>query len=357
MAISFTSAVADFDQKQFDALDRTAGFASSYTRLLQKEQDPRWISRYLWWAEDDRLRAAIPVYRSRMSSWPDPRYDPRSWGLPDGAGDDCTPRASLLVGGCGDRRTGLHVDVESRTPDTLRSLLVELARFAADEDRCLVFPYMHADARNALDAATDDRITWVELPREAHVFGLADPEWENRLPRRVRRTLRQDRRRIAATPVTDGVAGGGALSWDEARPWAAELISRQHTAKGDPEPPEFVDFRYSDLQENPDVDVIVFTARSPTLRGVATAVVWADEMEVCEFGLSGENDEEHLAVYISVGFHQPFQYAQARGINHLRYGRTSEAPKAIRGAVFTENSNGVLGIDETKRLARRGPDG
>lgn len=355
MAIGFTSTIADLDQKQFDSLDRTAGFASSYARLRQKEQDPRWIGRYLVWTEDSLLRAVVPAYRSRMDSWPDAAYDPRSWGLPDGVGQECSPKAALLVGGCGDRRTGLHVDPEARTPDVLRSLLVELARLAADDDQCLAFPYLHPDARNALAAAADDRIVWAEMASEAHVLGLSDPDWESKLPRKVRQTFRQDRRRIATVPVTEGVPDG--VPWDEVRAWAAELISEQHAVKGNPEMPEFVNFRYSELQENPDLDVFVFTARSPNLRGVTTVVVWEDEMEVCEVGLHGENSEERLAVYVSVGFHQPFRYAQARGINHIRYGSTSEGPKAARGAVFTQCHGGLLDLTETKRLAGEGRSG
>ncbi|MEE1838311.1 hypothetical protein ACIODX_38280 [Streptomyces sp. NPDC088190] len=354
MAIGFTSAIADFDQKHFDSLDRTAGYPSSYTRLRQKEQDPRWISRYLEWADGGLLKAAIPVYRSRMNSWPDKAYDPRSWVLPDGAGDECSPGSSLLVGGCGDRRTGLHLDAEAKAPGTLRSLLVELARLAADENRCLAFPYMHAAARNALSAATDNRIVWAELAREAHIVGLSDAEWESKLPRKIRKKLRQDRCRIAAAPVAVGRLGDGTASWDEVRPWAAELISHQHAVKGDPEPSEFVNFRYSDLQENPDLDVFVFTAQSPGLRGVTTAVVWEGEMELCEVGLRGENSEERIAVYLSTCFHQPFQYAQARGIDHIRCGSTAEATKAARGAVFTEYYGGVLAASETKRLAHEG---
>jgi hypothetical protein len=347
MAIGFTSAIADFEPKQFDSLDRTAGFASSYTRLRQKEQDPRWISRYLEWTDGSLLKAAIPVYRSRMNSWPDKAYDPRLWGLPDGIGAECAPAASLLVGGCGDRRTGLHVDAEAKSPGTLRGFLAELARKAADEDRCLAFPYMHADARNALAAATDDRIVWAQMARESHVFGLAAPDWESRLPAKVRNTLRRDQRRMADMGVTNGVA----VPWDEALPWAAELISHQHSIKDDPEIPEFVNFRYSDLHESPDLDVFVFTARSPSLLGVSTIVVWEDELEVFEVGLRGENSEERLAVYTSILFHQPFQYARARGIDHIRLGSTSETAKAARGAVFTECYGGVLSTDETKRLA------
>jgi hypothetical protein len=353
MAIGFTSAIADFDQKQFDCLDRTAGFPSSYSRLRQKELDPRWISRYLGWFDDNMLRAAIPFYLSRMKSWPDTAYDPRSWGLPDGISEECSPGASLMVGGCGERRTGLHLDAEARTPGQLRRLLVELARLAADEGWCLAFPYIYADARNALAAATGDRIVWAELAREAHVFGLSDPEWESKLPRKVSKTLRRDRREIAAIPVTAGAAGG-VVPWDEVYPWAAEWISRQHAIKGDPEIPEFVQFRYADLQENPEIEVLAFTAHSPGLRGVATSVIWRNEMEMCEIGFAGDNTEERLALYVSLGFHQPFQYAQARGIDHIRYGTTAETPKAARGAVFVDRYCGVLSMRETKLLAHGG---
>jgi hypothetical protein len=347
MAIGVTSSIVDFDRKQFDALDRTAGFASSYARLRQRERDPRWISRYLGWTEDGRLKAAIPVYRPRMSSWPDRAYDPRSWGVP---ADGCSPEAVLLVGGCGDRRTGLHVDAEAKSPCPLGGLVAEVARLAADEDRCLAFPYVHAEARDALAAATGDRIVWAELAREGYVTGLSDPDWEASLPRKVRHTLRRDRRRIADVPVAAGPADG--VPWDEVRAWAADLISRQHDAKNDPEPAEFVDFRYADLQENADLDVFAFTARSPRLRGVSTVVVWEDEMEVCEIGLPGDNSEERLAVYVSACFHQPFQYAQGRGIDRIRFGWTSKAPKAARGVVFSPYFGGILGMDDTKQLAR-----
>ncbi|MFJ8155126.1 hypothetical protein [Streptomyces sp. NPDC094468] len=346
MAMDFTSTITDFDQQQFDSLDRAAGFASSYSRLRQKEADPRWVSRYLGWFDDCLLKAAIPVYRPRMKSWPDMAYDPRSWNLPDGAGDECSPEASLMVGGCSDRRTGLHADAEARTPGQLRRLLVELARAAADEDRCLVFPYMYTDARDALALATDDRIAWAELGREAHVFGLSDPQWESRLPSKVRNTLRRDQRKIAAVPMTVGEA-----SWNEVHSWAAELISSHMAGKGNQEITEFVSLRYSDMESNPDVGLMAFTAQSAGLRGVQTILLWQGEMEVYEVGLTGDDSDERFALYVNLLFHLPFRYAQARGIDHIRLGSKSETPKAARGAVFENYYGGVLGLDETKRLA------
>jgi hypothetical protein len=346
MGIDVTSAIADFDQEQFDSLDRTAGFASSHSRLGQKELDARWVCRYLGWLDGRLLRAVIPVYRARMTSWPDAAYDPRSWGLPDGAGDECTPGAALMVGGCGDRRTGLHVDAEARTPGQLQRLLVELAGLAADEGRCLAFPYLYTDARDALAAATDDRIVWAQLGREAHMFGLSDAEWESKLPHKVRNTLRRDKSRIAAVPMTVTEA-----RWDEVHSWAVELISLHNAKKGHPEMPEFVSFRYTDLQCS-DVDLMALTVQSATVRGVATVLLWRDEMEGYEIALTGDDSDERFALYLNLAFHLTFQYAQDRGIDHLRLGSGAETPKAARGVVFHDYYGGVLSIDETKRLAR-----
>ncbi len=349
MAIGFTSTIADFDQKQFDALDSTAGAASSYSRLLQQEQDARWTCRYLGWFDGDQVRAAIPVYRYRMRSWPDPSYAPHSWGLPDGIADEYSPRTSLMVGGCIDRRTGFHVDAEARTPHELQRLLVEIAKHAADEDLSLTFPYMYADAKRALAAATGDRIVWAELGREAHLFGLSDPDWESRLSSRVRYRLRQDQRKIAAVPMTVGEE-----SWDDVDAWASELIAHHNSAKGAHEHSEFVSFRYSGWQDNPDIGLMAFTAQSAGLRGVETILLWDNELEVYEVGISGEESDERFALYLNLLFHLPIQYARTRGIDHIRLGSKTETPKALRGAAFENLYGGVLSRAETKRLASSG---
>ncbi|MFD0424273.1 hypothetical protein [Streptomyces parvus] len=349
MAMGFTAGIADFDQKQFDALDVRAGAASSYGRLRQHEEDRRWAARYLGWVEGEVLRAVVPVYRHRMRSWADPSYDPRAWGLPDGVSDEFTPATSLLVGGCLDRRTGLHVEAGARTPGELRRILVELARLAADEDRGLVFPYLYEDARDALAAATEDRVVWAELGREAHLYGLADPTWEQALPSRVRYRLRRDRRAIADVPMTVAEA-----SWDDVDAWASPLIADHNAAKGQREPAEFVSFRFSRWQENPDVRLLAFTAESAGLRGVQSALLWGDELELYEIGLAGEESDERLALYLNLLFHQPIRYARSLGIDHLRLGSKAETAKGRRGGVFTTLHGGVLSRAETRRLARVG---
>jgi hypothetical protein len=254
-----------------------------------------------------------------------------------------------MVGGCLDRRTGLHVDAEGRTPRDLRELLVRIAKVAADEDLCLTFPFVYSDVKDALAAATDGRIVWSQLAREAHFFGLSDVQWESTLKQKARNSLRHDRSMIASVPmVVKRIAS------DEVEPWVFELIAHQNSRKGEYELSEFVDYRYSVWQENPDIDLMVFTAELPDLRGVSTMLFSQDEIEVYEVGLTGDESNERLAVYLNLLFHLPIQYAKARGIDHIRLGSRAEYSKAARGAVFRELHGGMLSNAETKRLARRG---
>lgn len=340
------STIADFDQRQFDLLDRKPGFPSSHSRLRQMEQDGRWVVRYLGRRDGSRLRAAIPLARCRAYSWPDDSYDPCSWNLPSAIADECSPGTALLVGGYCDRRSGLHVAAEDRTPDRLRSLLVEAAKVAADEGRCLVFPYVYAEVKQALSEAAHDRIAWAGLAREAHIHGICDPDWESRLPRDSRHTLRRDRRRIAATAFT-----AQEVPWDEASPWAAEMIARHNARKGRPELPEFVSLRYGDLQGLPDVDLVAVSGGAADMRCIQTYVLREDEVEVYEIALTGEDSAERLALYTHFTLHLPISYARSRAIDHIRLGFGSEAAKTARGATLEELYGGVLSVAETKRLA------
>lgn len=348
MTIGFTSSVADFDQKQFDGLDVTAGIASSYDRLRQRERDARWSVRYVGWTEDDLLKAAIPVYQCRTQVWPDEAYDPRTWNLPDNAGDEGSPASSLLVGGCSERRSGLHVDTQAGSPDHLRSVLVEVAGIAADENRCLVFPFHYTDARNALAAATDDRIVWTQLSREARLVGLSDAQWESKLPAKVRYELRRDRRRIEAFPMKIEET-----TWGEVQSWAADLIAAHNIRLGMHDGPDFVRFRHAEWQRNHAVEVKAFTAEVGELRGVLMCFVWGNEIEAYEIGISGEQSFERHALYINLLFHAPLEYARSRGLDQFRLGTKAETPKASRGAVFADLHGGVLSIAETRRLAGR----
>ncbi len=71
----------DLDAQEFDRLDASCGPVGCHARLVQLERDRRWSTEYLCAYEGRTLLAAVPLYRLRKGAWPDPSYDPATWGL------------------------------------------------------------------------------------------------------------------------------------------------------------------------------------------------------------------------------------------------------------------------------------
>ncbi|HEV2887522.1 MAG TPA: hypothetical protein VGX49_11465, partial [Jatrophihabitans sp.] len=174
----------------FDRLDSSAGSAACYERTRQREHDGRWRCRYLRATEHGRLTALIPLYTASGRAWPDPVYDPSGWQLPPAVRDDYAAGNCLLVGGFADLRTGFAVADQAREPAVLRELLAAIARIAAEQDRCLVFPYHFPDARQALDEAAGALIGWALLGREGQLRGVSEPGWHAGMRAGVRYNLR-----------------------------------------------------------------------------------------------------------------------------------------------------------------------
>lgn len=334
----------------FDRLDSAAGAAGSYYRTLQREADGRWHTRYLRRTDGGRLTALLPLHTVAGRRWPDPAYDPGGWPLPDGWRADYSPAGCLLVGSFADLRTGFPVAEELREPRALRELLALLARLAAAEDRCLVFPYTLPAARQALTAATGDRIGWASLGREARLPGIAEPDWLSTVRADVRRNLRRDPKLIAAAGIR-----ASRHSWPEVEELASVLIAEHNTAQGRFDHAEFVKLRNREWDACPGLELTVFGARSATVTGFVTAFVWQDQLELYEIGLRGEKGPERLAAYLDLVFQQPIRLARATGLTGIRLGVATEQVKASRGAVLHELSGGVLSLPDVRRLAARAP--
>jgi len=315
---------------EFDALDRTAGAAGSHGRLAQFAGDARWTVRHVRVGAPGRLDAAVPVFTPRGRRWADPLYDPAGWGL-----GELRPDEALLVGGCADLRSGWHV-----TAGAHRAVLVEAARLAAGERRALVFPYFYAAARDALST---DGIVWAALAREAAFEDVLAADREQRLGARVRGVLRRDRRLIEAAGVRGTVRG-----WDGT---GAELIAAHNIRKGKPDHAEFVRMRHAQWARCPAVEVLVFECRAAGACGVLSALVWENELELYEIGLTGDDGPDRLAVYLDLMFHRPLGYARRRGLRRIRAGLAAETPKGSRGARFRELYGGVLDRERTAALA------
>lgn len=346
MQIAVVDRIDDIPAADFDRLDRSAGAAGSYQRTRQRQADGRWRCRYLRATDDGRLTALIPLYTAAGDSWPDPAYDPGSWPLPAGAAGGCVASRCLLVGSYADLRTGLPVEAGRRGCRELRDLLEPIARLAAAEDRCLVFPYLFGDARHALDKASDGNIDWALLGREAQLRGISEPGWESRLPRPVRYNLRHDRSLIAAAGVRSSVH-----PWAEVEQQASEFIAKHNAGKGRFDHPEFVKLRNRQWDACPDVELLVFAAHSGPVSGFVTGLVWRDQLEIYEIGLRGEPGKQRLAGYLDLVFRQPLELARARGLTDIRLGPAAERIKAGRGAVFENLYGGVLHARDTELLA------
>jgi hypothetical protein len=342
--IDVVDSIADLSPEAFDALDRSAGAAGSHQRVLQFAADRRWHVRFARARHQGRTEAVIPLFTWRGRTWADPAYDPGTWGF---AGESFSsgPDEVMLVGGCADLRTGLHVDSRT-TPDRVSRLLAHIAALAVSEDRHLALPYIYADARRLLSEATAGKMSWAHLGNEARFTDTHLPDREDRLGSRVRGVLRRDRRVIDSHSLRTGVS-----RWAETGDEALELIAAHNMTKGKTDHAEFVRMRHDQWARCDGVDVVTFTAASDSVRGVLTGLVWSGELELYEVGLSGEEGPERMAVYASLLFHQPLAFAADHGLRSIRAGLAAETPKSSRGAVFSELSGGILLKDETRREA------
>jgi hypothetical protein len=95
----------------------------------------------------------------------------------------------------------------------------------------------------------------------------------------------------------------------------------------------------------------VFTARSPVVTGVETAVLWNNELDLREIGLAGEEGADRRAAYLDLVFRQPIAFAQSRRLRRIRLGMGAEMVKTGRGAVLQDLHGGVLTASDARRFA------
>jgi len=348
--MSMLAHIGEIAPYEFDALDPASGAVACYGRLKQREADQRWRASYLRAIGDGFLQAVIPVYTCRSMRWPDPAYDFTAWPLYGEMPDLGGVESALLVGGCLDRRSNLHIRRDRVTASTLHRLTVQLARLAAADDRFLIFPYVYGDTKDDLSEATGNSIVWAALSREARLYGVSDPDWERAQGSRISGVLRHDRRLIASARVQ-----GSVRSWPEAGERASRLVAEHNSRKGGPDHPEFVWFRYSEWQQCEGVELVVFESSASGVSGALIALIWNDELELCEIGLTGADSQFRLAVYLDLLFHRPLTFARSRNLRNIRLGYAAELPKKSRGAVFEVLYGGVLHRTCTRRIADENP--
>jgi len=290
-----------------------------------------------------RFVVGVPIVNSRGRNWPDSRYHPDHWGM---TSEPLTAEQIMLVGGCADLRSNLQISDGERWRALPGEVVRHIARLAAAEGRCLVFPYVSGPAAKRLTDASGGLISWRPAAREAHFDDVLEPDHESKLGSRVRGVWRRDRKLLARTDLHTWVD-----DWPEAAAEASALIATHNSRKGQADHTEFVRMRHDQWDECEQVELIVFGAECTGVRGMMTAFIWRDELELYEIGLTGEEGPHRLAAYISLLFHQPLALARERGLGRIRAGIGAETPKSSRGAVFTDLHAGMLDVRRTRMLA------
>ncbi|MBR7834921.1 hypothetical protein KDL01_16730 [Actinospica durhamensis] len=335
----FLDSLAGVDAGAFDALGAQVVPATCHERLLRFEADRRWRAGYLSvTAEDGTLVAAVPFHHTTAPRWPDPAYDPRSWGFDASE----VPGSYLFVGGVTDLRADLHVE-DARIRETLR----KLAQRAAGDGQALCLPYVGEGTHTQVSAALGDLVHWVALGEEADFSHHLGPEPEP-LGSRVRGVLNRDRRLIEKAQVETGIS-----TWPAVASHAAEVIADHNDRKGKPDHPEFVELRYEEWCAFESVEVLVFTARAAGCAGYLTALRRRGglDLHLQEIGLTGQEGPERIAVYVSLLYHQPMAFARDQGLRVLTAGIAARTPKASRGARFRPLYGGLMDAAAVRAFA------
>jgi hypothetical protein len=332
--ISHHSALAAIPADAFNALTHSSGAAGSYGRLCQLEQDPRWETRYVAVTDDDQLVSVIPLYRARMSYWPDPAYAPGTW-LDDSAA--MTPDQVVLVGGRRDFLTGLHHAAGMRLADVLSTIAASAMDWFGD-DVYLALPFIFEPEAISLDAGSI--LTWRLIGHEAR-FTVPFPQASDlALPAKVRKHLRRDDRARARHGVVSEVTSWARANKDMR---AARLIAEHNMRLGTADHEMLAEVRMSEWARLDDVELVAFEAHadSDQADGVVTALVWQDQLELFDIGLSGAPGEPRFAVYSELIFNAPFAFATRRGLRVITTGLATETAKAARGALLTPLVYGI----------------
>lgn len=336
MDLEVGASLREVDRSEFGRLGRRGGVRTSYDRLLQRESDRRFDVRYLRVRDGQELVGLLPLYAPVAPRLLDAAYDPAHWA------EASTPirpdRAVLLVAGSGDLRSSLLIAESHRAPAHMRTILDQVFGVATDLERdCVVFPYLDQTDRGMINDAHPGAVQWSALGREAVFDQDPNPtDGSRHRASKVAYVLRRDARLIEAAGTEARTTG-----WSEVEADATQLIADNNARHGQRDHPQFVHMRHREWDACENADLVVFAARAGAVRGYLTAVVWEDELDLYEIGLTPDADPARTPVYLSLLIHQPRAFAETHGLRRIRAGLGSESPKSSRGARMVPVFGGV----------------
>jgi hypothetical protein len=335
MRFQALASLRDLDSGEFDCLDSSCGPVGCHSRLVQLERDRRWSTEYLCAYEGSTLLAAVPLYRPKQKAWPDPNYDPATWGL-----DQPPPPAdSTVVGGRSGLLSTLHIASGIIGSRWHIRLVEEL--LAREPRRSLLLPFLTDKQLRPWQEVLGSRLERQALGADAR---FDRPLAGAALPRKVRQTLTRDERMAQRYGVESAVT-----TWSEVRSFAAALIAQNNQAYGLPDAEQLVDFRVRQWEACDGVSVVVLTAKAHGEHGLMVCVIWRNWIDLQEMGLTGTPGDLRRTLYAQLLFHLPIRFARGCGdVMHIRAGLKAEQPKAIRGAYFVPLTGGTFSFPGDK---------
>lgn len=335
MRFQALESLRDLDAHDFDRLGASCGPVGSYARLTQLERDYRWSTEYLSAREGGTLLAAVPLYRLKKGTWPDPSYDPATWGF-----DQLTePSDITVVGGRSGLLSSLHVaPAISRTWRHIRLIEELLTR---ESRTSLLLPFLTLGELEPWEGVLGTGLARQALGSDARFDRhLSD---DGALSRKVRQTLEKDRRMVERYGVESS-----ARTWSEVSSFAAGLIADNNRAQGMPDAEQLVDFRVRQWEACEGVSVVVLTAKAHGEHGVIVCVIWRDWIDLQEIGITGTRSDVRRTLYAQLLFHLPVRLArQSADVRHIRAGLKAERAKAIRGASFMPLTGALFNFSAT----------
>lgn len=335
MRFQAVETLRDLDAQEFDRLNASCGPVGSYARLVQLERDYRWSTQYLCARESGVLLAAVPLYRLKKGAWPDPSYDPATWGLDRPA----SPSDVTVVGGRSGLLSSMHVAPAIsgtwRHVKLIEELLTRESRIS------LLLPFLTENELGPWGGVLGPSLMRQGLGADARFDSHLAGEI---LPRKVRQTLQRDQRMVERYGVESAIR-----TWSEVSSFAAGLIAHNNRANGLPDAEQLVDFRIRQWEACDGVSVVILTASARGEHGVIVCVIWRDWIDLQEIGITGAPGDLRRTLYAQLLFHLPVQLARQDGnIKHIRAGLMAERAKEIRGASFVPLAGGAFSFSSPR---------
>lgn len=301
-------------------------------RITRRSLLSAWRSWLLVASSDDSPVGTLALQQRRTMLVPGPRFDPVSVAPSIFGVDQRDLREYLFIGGGSDLAAGVATAAHLSHAQRQRVRRALIGRAFAEADArglCPVALYVRTEEIDDFVSVRGQRVSIGKLS----VLRVQedDQTYLDSLTSNSRRTVRQDRERIARHALVSEVRP--ALDVLEV---AADLVVNVKRRHGVRDHPKLARLRLSEWAAESIGERVAFVVSDARrVLAVAFGVVSREHLEVHETGLVEDHELRHDA-YVQSLIYAPLEYARAVGAPSVELGLDSPTPKTRRGAVLTD---------------------